>query len=121
MLERLRRRASGPAWDTLVAGILLQRDAGGDLAALLRELAGSLEAAARVEADARAATAQARFTARLVLGLPVGAAAAGRAGRARLRGVAARRAAARPRSSPRAACLQVLAMLAVHHAHAAAR
>ena len=75
VLERLRRRASGPAWDTLVAAILLQRDAGGDLAALLRGLAESLEAAARVEADARAATAQARFTARLVLGLPLAAAA----------------------------------------------
>jgi tight adherence protein B len=73
VLERLRRRASGPAWDTLVAAILLQRDAGGDLAALLRGLAASLEAAARVEADARTATAQARFTARLVLGLPVAA------------------------------------------------
>jgi tight adherence protein B len=75
VLERLRRRAAGAAWDTLVAAILLQRDAGGDLAALLRGLAESLEAAARVEADARAATAQARFTARLVLGLPVAAAA----------------------------------------------
>jgi tight adherence protein B len=75
VLERLRRRASGPAWDTLVAGILLQRDAGGDLAGLLRDLAGSLEAAARVEADARAATTQARFTARTVLGLPLPAAA----------------------------------------------
>jgi tight adherence protein B len=74
VLERLRRRAAGPAWDTLVAGILLQRDAGGDLAGLLRDLAASLEAAARADADARAATAQARFTARLVLGLPVGAA-----------------------------------------------
>ena len=74
VLERLRRRAGGPAWDTLVAGILLQRDAGGDLAGLLRELAASLEAAARADADARAATAQARFTARLVLGLPLGAA-----------------------------------------------
>jgi tight adherence protein B len=74
VLERLRRRAAGPAWDTLVAGALLQRDAGGDLAGLLRELAASLEAAARVDADARTATAQARFTARLVLGLPAGAA-----------------------------------------------
>ena len=64
----------GPAWDTLVAAILLQRDAGGDLAGLLRDLAASLEAAARVDADARAATAQARFTARLVLWLPAGAA-----------------------------------------------
>ena len=74
VLERLRRRAAGPAWDTLVAGILLQRDAGGDLTALLRELAASLEAAARADADARAATAQARFTARIVLWLPAGAA-----------------------------------------------
>jgi len=74
VLERVRRRAAGPAWDTLTAGILLQRDAGGDLAGLLRGLAASLEAAARADADARAATAQARFTARLVLGLPLGAA-----------------------------------------------
>jgi len=74
VLERLRRRAAAPAWDTLVAGILLQRDAGGDLAGLLRGLAASLEAAARAEAEARTTTAQARFTARLVLGLPAGAA-----------------------------------------------
>jgi len=74
VLERLRRRAACPAWDTIVAGILLQRDAGGDLAALLRDLAASLEAADRQERDARAATAQARFTARLVLLLPLAAA-----------------------------------------------
>ena len=73
VLLRLRARAGSHAWDTLIAAVLLQRDAGGDLAALLRGLAASLEAAARVEADARTATAQARFTARLVLGLPVAA------------------------------------------------
>ncbi len=73
-LERLRARAASPAWDTLVAAIALQREAGGDLAALLRSIAGGLEEAARVEADARAATAQARFTAWLVALLPVGAA-----------------------------------------------
>ena len=39
VLERLRRRAASPAWDAMVAGILLQRDAGGDLPALLRDLA----------------------------------------------------------------------------------
>ena len=44
-LERLRRRAASPAWDAIVAGILLQRDAGGDLPALLRDLAAALEAA----------------------------------------------------------------------------
>jgi tight adherence protein B len=75
VLERLRHRAAGPAFDTIVAGILLQRDAGGDLAGLLRDQASALEAADRIERDARTATAQARFTARLVLVLPVGAAA----------------------------------------------
>jgi tight adherence protein B len=73
-LERLRRRAADPAWDAIVAGILLQRDAGGDLAGLLRRQAAALEAAERIGRDARAATAQARFTARLVLLLPAGAA-----------------------------------------------
>jgi tight adherence protein B len=75
VLERLRRRAGAPAWDTIVAAILLQRDAGGDLAGLLRSIAAGLEEASRVEADARSATAQARFTAWLVALLPVGAAA----------------------------------------------
>ncbi len=74
VIERLRRRASDPAWDAIVAGILLQRDAGGDLAGLLRDQAAALEAAERIERDARVATAQARFTARLVLLLPAGAA-----------------------------------------------
>jgi tight adherence protein B len=50
--------------------VLLQRDAGGDLAGLLRSLASALEARGRVMADARSATAQARFTAVLVIGLP---------------------------------------------------
>jgi tight adherence protein B len=75
VLERLRRRAGDPAWDAIVAGILLQRDAGGDLAGLLRDQAAALEAADRIEREARTATAQARFTARLVLLLPIGAAA----------------------------------------------
>jgi tight adherence protein B len=74
VLERLRGRAGAPAWDAIVAGILLQRDAGGDLAGLLRDQAAALEAADRIERDARTATAQARFTARLVLVLPAGAA-----------------------------------------------
>ena len=74
-LESLRLRAADPAWDAIVAGILLQRDAGGDLVGLLRSQAAALEAADRIGRDARAATAQARFTARLVLVLPAGAAA----------------------------------------------
>jgi tight adherence protein B len=56
-----------------VAAVLLQREAGGDLAGLLRALAAELEAARRAEADARALTAQARFTALIVGGLPAGA------------------------------------------------
>ena len=47
------------------------------LAGLLRSIAAGLEDAARVEADARSATAQARFTAWLVALLPVGAAVLG--------------------------------------------
>lgn len=75
VLGDLRARAGSRAWDTLVAAVLVQRDAGGDLPGLLRDLAASQEAAARTDHDARAATAQARFTARLVTGLPVGAVA----------------------------------------------
>ena len=45
-----------------------------NLPALLRDLALALEAAARQDRDALAATAQARFTARIVLVLPIGAA-----------------------------------------------
>jgi tight adherence protein B len=77
VLERLRRRAGAPAWDAIVAGVLLQREAGGDLPALLRDLAASVETSARQDRDAIAATAQARFTARIVLVLPIGGALLG--------------------------------------------
>jgi len=75
VLVALARRTGLPSYDTLVAAVLLQRDAGGDLAGLLRSVARSLEESARVAADARSATAQARFTAGVVTGLPVAAAA----------------------------------------------
>lgn len=70
VLERWRDRMRAPAYDVLIAAVLLQRDAGGDLAGLLRDLAADLEHARRASADARAATAQARFTAGLVCALP---------------------------------------------------
>jgi tight adherence protein B len=70
VLVTLRHRAADPSWDTLVAAILLQRETGGDLAALLRSVADARERARRVEADARGLTAQARASARLVAGLP---------------------------------------------------
>jgi tight adherence protein B len=81
VLERLRARATHPAYDTIVAALLLQRDAGGPLASLLGDLAGDLDEAQRVEADARAVTAQARYTAWLVAALPAGAVAIAELGR----------------------------------------
>ncbi len=111
-VERLRARAASAAWDTMVAGILLQRDAGGDLAALLRDLAASLEAAARAERDALAATAQARFTARIVLGLPVLAAMLAELGSPGL--IAARLADPLPAALiAMAAALQIVALIAI--------
>jgi tight adherence protein B len=77
VLEHLRRRAGDPRWDTIVAAILLQREAGGDLAGLLRSIAEAQEEAARVESDARSLTAQARFTAWIVTLLPAAAAVLG--------------------------------------------
>lgn len=77
VLRELARRAGSGPCETLVAAVLLQRDAGGDLAALLRSLADSLEARGRVVAEARSATAQARFTALLVTGLPLAGLAIG--------------------------------------------
>jgi tight adherence protein B len=74
-LATLQSHAGSRAYDTLVTAILLQRDAGGDLVGLLRELARAQEAAARSADDARAATAQARFTGVVVGVLPAGAAA----------------------------------------------
>jgi tight adherence protein B len=75
VLQRLRHRAGVRAFDTIVAAILVQSNAGGDLARLLRQLAGALEEAMRLEGDARTATAQARFTGLLVSVLPLAAAA----------------------------------------------
>jgi tight adherence protein B len=77
VLHALAGRCGPGPLDTLVAAVLLQRDAGGDLAALLRSLARALEERARTVADARSATAQARFTALLVSGLPLGGVALG--------------------------------------------
>lgn len=77
VLRALARRAGHGPLDTLAAAVLLQRDCGGDLATLLRDLAAALEQRGRVVADARSATAQARFTALLVTGLPAAGLALG--------------------------------------------
>ena len=73
-LEAMRIRVRSHGVDTIVAAALLQRGAGGDLAGLLRECARALEDHARLEHDARAATAQARFTGVIVVLLPLGGA-----------------------------------------------
>ena len=75
-LEYLRAQAGSGAWDRAVAAILVQRACGGDVVTLLRGLATNVDAAARGVAEARTASAQARLTARIVLGLPLLAAGA---------------------------------------------
>jgi tight adherence protein B len=69
-LVAFRERASSRRIDLLVAAMRLQRRSGGNLAALLRDVAASLEDQARLEAEAEAETAQARFTSTVVLAMP---------------------------------------------------
>jgi tight adherence protein B len=71
-LEAMRARIRSHGIDTIVAACLLQRRSGGDLARLLRDSARALEDQERLERDARAATAQARFTGLIVVMLPLG-------------------------------------------------
>lgn len=73
-LAGLRERLRSPHVDALCAALLSQRLAGGDLAALLRRFAAGAAERQRVAEDARAATAQARFTGLLVVAMPTGAA-----------------------------------------------
>jgi tight adherence protein B len=70
-LTAFRERAGARGIDLLVAAIRLQRRSGGNLATLLRDVAGALEDQARLEAEARAETAQARFTSTVVLAMPL--------------------------------------------------
>jgi tight adherence protein B len=69
-LDGLVARAPSQSILRLAAAIQLQRRSGGDLASLLRRIAGSLEEERRATEDARAATAQARVTSAMVLALP---------------------------------------------------
>jgi tight adherence protein B len=73
-LEAMRVRIRSARIDTIVAGALIQRRAGGDLAGLLRTCARSFEDEARLMGEVRAATAQARFTGLVVVLLPLGGA-----------------------------------------------
>lgn len=71
-LEDLRYRAGSPPWDALVAAVRVQRQVGGDLAAILNALAHGLEGSARARDEARSLSSQARLTARIVIAMPVG-------------------------------------------------
>jgi tight adherence protein B len=74
VLEGWRARMRSQRIDALVAALLSQRLAGGDLASLLRRFAAGAAEQARVAEDAKSATAQARFTGLLVVALPTGGA-----------------------------------------------
>ena len=73
-MRALRRRLDSPRVDAFAAALLSQQLAGGDLATLLRRFAAAAADRDRTEADARSATAQARFTGLLVVAMPAGAA-----------------------------------------------
>jgi tight adherence protein B len=73
-LTALRTRLRSTRVDSFTAALLSLRLSGGDLAGLLRRFAASAAERDRVAADARSATAQARFTGLLVVAMPSGAA-----------------------------------------------
>lgn len=70
-LDGWRRRTGEPAHATLVAGLLLHGEAGGELAEVLRDQAAALDRARRQAAEAESAIVQARAAARIVGGIPV--------------------------------------------------
>jgi tight adherence protein B len=73
-LRALQTRLRSTRVDSFAAVLLSQQLGGGDLAGLLRRFAASAAERDRVAADARSATAQARFTGLLVVAMPAGAA-----------------------------------------------
>jgi tight adherence protein B len=73
-LGALQARLRSTRVDSFAAALLSQQLGGGDLAALLRRFAAAAADRDRVAADARSATAQARFTGLLVVAMPTGGA-----------------------------------------------
>jgi tight adherence protein B len=73
-LGALQGRLPSTRVDSFCAALLSQQLGGGDLSGLLRRFAASAAERDRVAADARSATAQARFTGLLVVAMPTGAA-----------------------------------------------
>jgi tight adherence protein B len=74
VLAGLRERIRSPRVDAFCAALMTQQLAGGDLSSLLRSFALGAAERDRAADDARAATAQARFTGLLVVAMPAGAA-----------------------------------------------
>jgi tight adherence protein B len=74
VVEGWRGRMRSERVDAFSTALLSQRLAGGDLASLLRRFAIGAAERERVAEDARAATAQARFTGLLVVAMPTGGA-----------------------------------------------
>lgn len=73
-LDALRERIGSVRADAFCAALVSQQLAGGDLAGLLRRFAAAAADRDRTVADARSATAQARFTGLLVAAMPAGCA-----------------------------------------------
>ena len=73
-VEAWRGRMRSGRVDSFAAAVLSQRLSGGDLAGLLRRFAAGAAERDRVAEDAKAATAQARFTGLLVVAMPSGGA-----------------------------------------------
>jgi len=69
-LDAWRTATDEPAHRTIVAGLLLHGEAGGELADVLRDQAEALERARRSTAEAESAIVQARAAARIVGGIP---------------------------------------------------
>jgi tight adherence protein B len=76
-LVALRDRCRSRRIDLICAAIAVQRRSGGALATLLRRVARSIEEQDRLEREARAASAQARTTSRIVALMPYAALALG--------------------------------------------
>ena len=69
-LDGLAERLPDPDLRIMVTAILVQRQTGGNLARALADLAERLDERVRLEREVRGATAQARMSAWLVVGLP---------------------------------------------------
>jgi tight adherence protein B len=70
-LERMRQRCRSRRIDLICAAVRIQRRSGGALAGLLRGIAATIDEHDRLLDEARAASAQARFTSWIVLALPL--------------------------------------------------